>query len=273
MTCVADLMVQIFVTVGKFEDTEKYRKYYEQFVKAVVPGISRSTLNFLVVRRALAHLWPEYIKPIKAGEKHQPTKLLSFIRPMLQSVISDMEIDTRMTKKRVQGDCLVAEKKEQPQMVLEIPYMSKFLLLAAYLASRNAPTTDRAIFDPGYTKRRRKNSQALDRQTEQALAGKLRGTHSFPLERVIQIYYYICEHHNAVEEDNESGMDEHSWLFKMQQVDVFMQISSLVALGLLSTSGRDPLDGSMYRCNISDDMAYQIAQNLKFQLNDYLKLA
>ena len=34
------------------------------------------------------------------------------------------------------------------ELDFELPYYSKFLLLAAYICSRNKPTLDRRVFDP-----------------------------------------------------------------------------------------------------------------------------
>ena len=46
----------------------------------------------------------------------------------------------------------------------ELPYNSKLLLLAAYIASRNRPGLDRQLFDSNRGKKRRKNPLASDRQ-------------------------------------------------------------------------------------------------------------
>jgi hypothetical protein len=46
----------------------------------------------------------------------------------------------------------------------ELPYLSKFLLLAAYVASRNPPSADRPLFDPTVGKRRRHGHLAHDKQ-------------------------------------------------------------------------------------------------------------
>lgn len=47
---------------------------------------------------------------------------------------------------------------------LELPYLSKYLLLAAYIASRNKATLDRRIFDPSERSGRRRGALANDRQ-------------------------------------------------------------------------------------------------------------
>ena len=56
-------------------------------------------------------------------------------------------------------------------LAFELPFVSKFLLLAAYVASRNKPTADRAVFDPTHRQRARKNAQAHDRLVGWVWAG------------------------------------------------------------------------------------------------------
>ena len=50
----------------------------------------------------------------------------------------------------------------------ELPFVSKYLLLAAYVASRNKPATDRQVFDPTYRRQQRVNAQRMDRQARTA---------------------------------------------------------------------------------------------------------
>jgi origin recognition complex subunit 5 len=163
-------------------------------------------------------------------------------------------------------------------LTIELPYMSKFLLLAAYIASRNKATADRAVFDPGYSKRGRKDAQAHDRQSEAATLNMLKGPHSFPLERLLHIFYCIYDQHcveNGENEDTASvaGPRNAAAAHEVQRAEVHMQISTLVALRLLSVSGGDSLEGGIYRCNVAQEIAYQIAGNVKMRLNDYLKFA
>lgn len=56
------------------------------------------------------------------------------------------------------------DNKPTGNLDFELPYNSKLLLLAAYIASRNRPASDRKLFDNTAGKRRRKNVLASDRQ-------------------------------------------------------------------------------------------------------------
>lgn len=56
------------------------------------------------------------------------------------------------------------QQKATSGLDFELPYNSKLLLLAAYIASRNRPGLERQLFDTGRGKKRRKNALASDRQ-------------------------------------------------------------------------------------------------------------
>ena len=68
--------------------------------------------------------------------------------------------------------------KATERLDFELPYMSKYLLVAAYIASRNRPATDKRVFDiSGGRKRRRCSVGAMqaDKHAEAAKAAALAG--------------------------------------------------------------------------------------------------
>ena len=54
-------------------------------------------------------------------------------------------------------------------MDVELPFASKFLLLAAYVCSRNKPALDRRLFDPSSRAGRRRGAMASDKQVTHVL--------------------------------------------------------------------------------------------------------
>jgi origin recognition complex subunit 5 len=284
---------------------------YHQFLHSTVGPMSRASNNVLDLRTAIHTLWVQYIAPLKEGRSLQPSALLNKIREEMQRVISELEMGGRTksmnlntsnttstgnglgvptpagtaattalhTGERDTTTTTTTTTTATPLgLTIELPYMSKFLLLAAYIASRNKATADRAVFDPGYSKRGKRDAQAHDRQTEAATENMLKGPHSFPLERLLHIFYCIYDQHCAedtIENGSEASANAKNAAaaHEVQRAEVQMQVSTLVALRLLSVSGGDLLEGGMYRCNLAQEVAYQIAANVKMRLNDYLKLA
>ena len=70
---------------------------------------------------------------------------------------------------------------------------------------------------------------------------------------------------------DEAGAGSEDLARELLSADVFMQISSMVSLGLLSrVGGADSLESARYRCDIGDDLAQKIAANLRVKLANYL---
>ena len=252
-----DQLIEICLAHGCGGKYKQYKAYFQQFLNVIVHTLGRATANLMDVRTVVGKLWPLYISPVKKqGLKMQHTQLMHKVMPHLKQIVSELDIGTNDSWDGENADT------EQHRVLLGIPYISKYILLASYLASRNKATTDKSVFDPGYSGKRLRGSQALDRQVEKALEMKLRGSHPFPLERMLHIFYYIYD-----------GPQEDMGISSIERADVLMQVTSMCALGWLSFCGTDPLTSPMYRCNLSDDTAYLIAKVAKVRLHDYLKLA
>ena len=156
----------------------------------------------------------------------------------------------------------------------DIPRLTKFMLVSAHLATMNRESVDRRLFGhmvEGTTAsrgggKRRRGGAAADRQQDQASTAALEGPGAFNLERLLAYFRIVTK--QAYDEDD-AGSEELAR--ELLSADVFMQISSMVALGLLTrVSGADALDSVRYRCDIGDDLARKIAANLRVNLDNYL---
>ena len=66
-------------------------------------------------------------------------------------------------------------RRSREVLDFELPFLGKFLLLAAFVASRNPPATDRHLFQPRAAKRRRRGALSHDRQVPPLLSCHLLG--------------------------------------------------------------------------------------------------
>ncbi|PRW18369.1 origin recognition complex subunit 5-like [Chlorella sorokiniana] len=259
---------------------------FKQFLNAFVPAFCRASNNLLDLEAAVAHLFPLYMQPLREGQQLQAVSLYGRIKEQVQECLRSLALQqgaaAPMAADGVGGEGLAdsaaaggaaGRRACSSGLAFELPYISKFLLLAAYIASRNKPTADRAVFDPTFRKRGRRDAQAHDRQVEAAVEAKLRGPHAFPLERLLQIFHAIYADHDADDEEEEGGQDLEETHRVMQQAEVLQQVSSLVLLRLLEQVSGDVLEGQSYRCNLGDDAATRLADNVRLRLTDYLKLA
>jgi origin recognition complex subunit 5 len=152
----------------------------------------------------------------------------------------------------------------------EIPRLTKFLLVAAYLCSHNTENVEKRLFggqiDGHIAVRKRTDRNAQDRERDAAAEAAVEGRRAFKLERLIAWFHFITR--SAYDDDGAEVADLEEELLS---ADVFMQISSMTQLGMLSINRGVAMEGGLYQCNISRDLAQKLAQNLGVNLNTYLR--
>uniref|UniRef100_A0A8C8CGU5 Origin recognition complex subunit 5 n=1 Tax=Oncorhynchus tshawytscha TaxID=74940 RepID=A0A8C8CGU5_ONCTS len=132
---------------------------------------------------------------------------------------------------------------------VELPYYSKFLLIAAYLASYNPARTDKRFFLKHHGKIKKTNFLKKHEKT----SNHLLGPKPFPLDRLLAIFYSVVDSRVA------------------PTASVFCQISSLVTLQLLNQVGHDDqLDAPKYKCAVSLDFILTISRTVSFDMVKYL---
>lgn len=132
---------------------------------------------------------------------------------------------------------------------VELPYYSKFLLIAAYLASYNPARTDRRFFLKHHGKMKKTNFLKKHEKT----SNHLLGPKPFPLDRLLAIFYSVVDSRVA------------------PTASVFSQISSLVTLQLLTQVGHDDqLDSPKYKCAVSLDFILAISRTVSFDMVRFL---
>ncbi|KAI0522916.1 hypothetical protein KFK09_005305 [Dendrobium nobile] len=141
----------------------------------------------------------------------------------------------------------------------------EYLLLSAFIASRNPATLDASLFDSsgGLINQKRNN------MAEEIL---LKGPGSFPLERLLAIFQCITSVSESMveEEQCENGAAIESESVGLTS-DVLLQFSALCNANFIGKSGRCPLEGSTrYRCTIDEEMAIRVAKRINFPLSSYL---
>jgi len=210
-------------------------------------------------------------------------------------------------RKRVE----VSEKKKDAEPVLDLSmgYTSKLVLLSAYIASRNAEKTDSQVFEfrtDRSVKRRKVTKQTHDRAVEAAREAEFRPRHCFTLERLMRVFQGLLraewdddddddddgeEEEGKEEEDNRRtrnrnrgrGSFPKSKILAVGRApvmssDVQQQLATLIAhryvvpqLG--PSASVDPLDtDTKYRCEVTDELAQKLAENLSIKINEYLRL-
>ncbi|KAK3246851.1 hypothetical protein CYMTET_43631 [Cymbomonas tetramitiformis] len=281
---------------------------YAAFIEPLFGTFSRTCRGIHELRSVARMLWPKYLAPeAKAGKPLEPrvlwkelmTQAPTYELPRASSlqagpnrgVHASMTMPLSRAALAVTGEqairpgcsmVLYANPDAVPiraspqvdRLDVDLPWWSKVLLLASYVAARTPADMDKHAFNGAQEddvagaggKRKRASSLSLDRRTEQARAASLSGPRSFRLERLLNIFRRI-----ALDADSsDRGVSKHDLL----SADIFVQISSLVSLKLLDRIGTNVLDGTcQYYCNIGEELCQRIAKNVKIPIENYLVYA
>ncbi|XP_075414631.1 origin recognition complex subunit 5 isoform X2 [Tenrec ecaudatus] len=213
--------------------------FYAAYINILL-GVFYTVCRDLKELRHLAVLnFPKYCEPVVKGEasERDTRKLWRNIEPHLKKAMQTVylrEISSSQWEKIQKDDIDPGQLKGLSAYThVELPYYSKFILIAAYLASYNPTRTDKRFF--------------------LKTSNHLLGPKSFPLDRLLAILYSIVDSRVA------------------PTANIFSQITSLVTLQLLALVGHDDqLDGPKYKCTVSLDFIRAIARTVNFDIIKYL---
>ncbi|KAF9531498.1 origin recognition complex subunit 5 C-terminus-domain-containing protein [Crepidotus variabilis] len=218
-----------------------------------------TALETLLPRQSNAADW--------ASANVPPDNLFSMARP-----------DTGYQQQQPSAQEALAATSSQAGM-RSLPRMSKFLLIASFLASTNPAKSDLRMFGRGLDeKKHRRRGARSSGKTKSGVASKipqrLLGPIAFPLDRILAILGALLE-----ENDVETRLVAREFVvpgeytdMEIGRVGVYAAITELTSLGLMHrTSPADRLDGPpMFKAAISYDDALALAKELDIALNDLL---
>ncbi|KAL8587138.1 hypothetical protein ACOMHN_026106 [Nucella lapillus] len=215
--------------------------------------------------RELRHMallnFPKYVEPLQKKEvtEKDSGKLWRNIEPHLKKALHTVylrEVSSaqweQMQRKQAEdedgGVCLPSVPASRNHV--ELPYYSKYLLVAAYLASYNPVVSDKRFFCKKSARISKRSK--LMKKYERA-SNHLLGPKPFPLDRMLAIFYSIVEEKIA------------------PSAIIFSQISSLVSLHLLGQTCSDSqIEMPRYKCLVSLDFIRSVARTISFDVMKYL---
>ncbi|XP_051547134.1 origin recognition complex subunit 5 [Myxocyprinus asiaticus] len=228
---------------------------YASYINILL-GVFFSVCRDLRELRHLAALnFPKFCEPLEKGEATESDihKLWRNIEPHLQRAMQTVYLREVSS---IQWEQQQMDEKEattprglSAHAHIELPYYSKFLLIAAYLASYNPARTDRRFFVKSHGKLKKTNFLKKHEKT----SNHLLGPKPFPLDRLLAIFYSVVDSRVA------------------PTASIFSQITSLVILQLLTLVGHDDqLDSPKYKCAVSLDFIIAISRTVSFDVVKYL---
>lgn len=164
-----------------------------------------------------------------------------------------------------------------------LPYITKFLLLAAFLCQNKRPEQDRNLYTTQNTGKSKKNRKS-DEGTAYAASSKdlaLRQP-SFPLERMLSVFSSIIgqygQTHYVIYKEEGSTVGS-----QLGTERLFQSVSQLIAMGLLQATGGVKLSdkhandlmeltAAKFVCPISREDTLVIAGSVGFPLEKYVPI-
>lgn len=231
-------------------------EFYSSYINILL-GVFYSVCRDLRELRHLAALnFAKFCEPVEEGKvKETDThKLWRNIEPHLKKAMQTVYLREVSSLQWEQMQDM--EEKEagavrglSAHTHVELPYYSKFLLIAAYLASYNPARTDKRFFLKHHGKIKKVNFLKKNEKT----SNHLLGPKPFALDRMLAIFYSVVDSRVA------------------PTASIFSQISSLVTLQLLNqVSHDDQLDAPKYKCAVSMDFICAISRTVNFDIVKYL---
>lgn len=239
------------------------KEFYAAYINVVLNVFFVVTRDLQELRHQALISFSKYCEPvvsdeISAGDVH---KLWRNIEPTLKKALHTVYLreisGPRWNSVQSENRNAVEGQSEKStevsavtsyRMTTELPFYSKFLLLAAYLASYNPPKTDHRFFVKNQGRTRRKKPKKKNEVNIHLLGPK-----PFVLDRLLAIFYAIVE----------DGV--------LPSALIFSQISSLVSLQLLAcVTPEDQLSSPKYKCLAELDLVRNIGRTVDFDIVGYL---
>uniref|UniRef100_A0A803NXF5 Origin recognition complex subunit 5 n=1 Tax=Cannabis sativa TaxID=3483 RepID=A0A803NXF5_CANSA len=250
---------------------QENKKLYSSFLDVVLKSFFRITRRVDELSTSFSQLFRKYCEPLNdlgvVPNEEMKRRLFSTLQPHIAPAMNEIfKVSSRAFTEGGATKHKSSSKKSSlevsDQLDLHMSTSAKYLLISAFLASRNPATLDASLFDStggsDNRKRKRKPSEKsldLKESAEQELMMKGPGT--FPLERLLAIFQCItsvAEGSFEEEEPENDGIGVQTGDDSLMS-DVLLQLSSLCNANFIVKGGSCPLEGSTrYRSTVSEDM-------------------
>ncbi|KAI8990224.1 origin recognition complex, subunit 5 [Pilobolus umbonatus] len=245
------------------EDIVLDEEFYKTFLEIIYSIFCLNCKDISELRYFAALLYPVYIRPIEDGLAgvSEKSKLFKYANKYILDASDKLYLreisSSEWSREIMDEEEKPVNSKNIGRSELELPYYTKFLLIASYLASYNPHKFDIRYFSRTNEERRKKKGGATRKGRIDKLGGMVRqqllGPKVFPVERMLAIFYSIIG--DKLEDT----------------VNIQIQITSLTRLRLLSrATAMDKLDDLKYKCNVNFDVIKSIAKSVRFEIEHYL---
>jgi hypothetical protein len=276
-----------------------FRSFLDTLVQSVL-DLTSDIKEFIRLGRSL---WPKYVEPLgddfvdatiasarkaleSKGGSSNPNdsvqrqiltildrRIFPEIRRVLQRGVFTLEFDSPFV--------LTKETEPLDTEQHEMPYLCKYLLLAAFICQHNRPDRDKHLFSIQKNGKRRRSSNGENNNGGDLNFGstsqqpKTLRPRSFPLERMLSVYVSTIGLNQSLA-SNDGNIDRDERLRSLGTTTFNESLAHLRDIGLLneppSRTAADALrmSDARYWCSLTLDEAQGIAKSVNFPLDRYI---
>ncbi|KAI3800535.1 hypothetical protein L1987_28626 [Smallanthus sonchifolius] len=275
-----------------FMRNQSNSKLLSTFLDVVLKPFCRVTRRLDELSTALSPLFKKYCEPLDdlddIPDEETRRQLFTCLQPHIGPALN--EIFRVTSEPSVEAGIKNNLKRKNPlkkfgndsidDIDFHMSTSAKYLLISAFLASRNPATLDASFFDStGGSANQKKKRKASEKSRDLKEASEqeqfMKGPGTFPLERLLAIFQCLTSSEEYSLEEDEDSQEKMSlggdFGENSLMSDILLQVSSLCSANFLTKGGSCPLEGSTrYRSTVSEDLALKVARSLKFPLSKYL---
>ncbi|KAL1456055.1 hypothetical protein WDU94_000809 [Cyamophila willieti] len=231
--------------------------FFENFLNAFVGTLYNVVRDLREMKNLISNVFPKYVEPVVSGEfaHSDVVALWRHIAPYLKSAINNAYLGFVTNDHHSAGSQRLSATQSLRMKLLDLPFYTKYFLIASYLASYIAPKYDRRLFVKATLGKRSKKRNVIKIQNEK-IESELLGAKSFSLDRLLAIFYAIVD---------EAGVN--------LTANLLAQVTSLVELKLLTALSDGNLDKPNYKCSVDKETIYAISKTVDFNIKKYLDVS
>ncbi|KAJ1330377.1 hypothetical protein BSLG_009511 [Batrachochytrium salamandrivorans] len=231
---------------------------YLAFSDTIYDVFSSSCRQLTELRHILALLFPKYIDPVIQGKvtRKQVSKLFGLAQPHIKEALHSLylrDISSDEWQRQSTGAKPPTSVGTAIAKSYDLPYYTKFLVIASYLASFNPPRLDSRFFSKARESKGKRVGKKGSVHNGSKLRQQLLGPKAFNVERMLAIFYSILA------ENVDTGFNAHTQIATLSSLRLLVRVTSM-----------DKIDAARYKCTASYELVSSIGQSVRFDLSQYL---
>jgi len=245
------------------------KQHYSSLMDYLVDMVATSTTNLLTCLR-LKHA----IDCAITQDSMAFTKCKNLITRLTSNIFIDDPCRQNEVREFAESEKFLSDM-DRPWNIdqdLDLSFTAKYLALAAYLCAYNPQKTDIKYF--GVEKilgKRKKRRDPTKKALRDRLPQKLIGSQVFSLERMLAVFHRIWDQNPPFSQYNTQADPQlvQKRCVPRKSSRLSSQVATLITLGILAKTSKDPIDETKLKCLLSHGYAQDLATSVGFPIAGY----